>query len=96
MIGILIVNVHLPFVRSLKEKRKCIHILKNISKDFNAAFSEIENHDKWQIATVVYVVVGNTPSVLDSVLERIADRIDENFEILDMKKNIEPLSFDIL
>ena len=96
MIGILIVNVHLPFVRSLKEKRKYLHSLRNISKDFNAAFSEIDNHDRWQIATVVYIVVGNTSGILDSVLERIVDRIDERFEILDIKKTIEPISFDII
>lgn len=89
-------EIHLPFVRSLKEKRKYLYTLRSISRDFNAAFSEIDNHDKWQLATVVYVVVGNTASVLDSILERIIDKVDENFEILGIKKSIEPISFDIL
>ncbi len=96
MLGILILEIHLPFVRSLKEKRKYLYTLRSISRDFNAAFSEIDNHDKWQLTTVVYVVVGNTAGVLDSVLERIIDRVDENFEILGIKKSIEPISFDIL
>jgi Uncharacterized protein conserved in bacteria len=59
VLGILILEIHLPFVRSLKEKRKYISTLRAISRDFNAAFSELDNHDEWQIATVVYVVVGN-------------------------------------
>ncbi|MEO0138556.1 MAG: DUF503 domain-containing protein [candidate division WOR-3 bacterium] len=96
MLGILVLEIHLPFVRSLKEKRKYLYTLRSISRDFNAAFSEIDNHDKWQLATVVYVVVGNTASVLDSILERIIDKVDENFEILGIKKSIEPISFDIL
>lgn len=89
-------EIHLPFVRSLKEKRKYISTLRAISRDFNAAFSELDNHDEWQIATVVYVVVGNNGGVLDSVLEKIIDRVDEGFEILGIKKSIEPISFDII
>ncbi len=96
MLGILIVEVYLPFVRSLKEKRKHIYRLRAISREFNAAFSEIENHDKWQIATVVYVLVGNGARNLDSSLERILDRIDERYEILGSKKSIEPIALDIL
>jgi len=96
VLGILILEIHLPFVRSLKEKRKYISTLRAISRDFNAAFSELDNHDEWQIATVVYVVVGNNGGVLDSVLEKIIDRVDEGFEILGIKKSIEPISFDII
>jgi hypothetical protein len=29
-------------------------------------------------------------------LERIIDRVDEEFEILGIKKSIEPISFDII
>ncbi len=96
MLGILVVEVHLPFVRSLKEKRKYIHRLRAISREFNAAFSEIDNHDKWQLATVAYVLVANGSQYLDSTLERILDRIDERYEILGIKKSIEPINFDIL
>ncbi len=96
MLGILVVEVHLPFVRSLKEKRKYIHRLRAISREFNAAFSEVDHHDKWQIATVVYVLVANGSQYLDSALERILDRIDERYEILGVRKSIEPISIDIL
>jgi len=96
MLGILILEIHLPFVRSLKEKRKYISVLRAISKDFSAAFSELDHHDEWQIATVAFVVVGNNGGVLDSVLERIIDRVDEEFEVLGIKKSIEPISFDII
>jgi hypothetical protein len=41
-------------------------------------------------------VVGNNGGILDSVLERIIDRVDEEFEILGIKKSIEPISFDII
>jgi len=96
VLGILVLEIYLPFVRSLKEKRKYISVLRAISKDFSAAFSELEHHDEWQIATVAYVVVGNNGRILDSVLEKIIDRVDEEFEILDIKKRVEPISFDII
>ncbi|NPA80154.1 MAG: DUF503 domain-containing protein [Thermotogae bacterium] len=96
MLGILVVEIHLPFVRSLKEKRKYIHRLRAISREFNAAFSVIDNHDKWQLATVAFVLVGNGSQGLDSALERIIDRIDERYEILGIKKSIEPIAIDIL
>ncbi|NPB04726.1 MAG: DUF503 domain-containing protein [Thermotogae bacterium] len=96
MLGILVVEIHLPFVRSLKEKRKYIHRLRAISREFNAAFSELENRDKWQLTTVAYVLVGNGSQGLDSILERILDRIDERYEILSARKRIEPISLDIL
>ncbi len=96
MLGILVLEIHLPFVRSLKEKRKYISVLRAISKDFSAAFSELEHHEKWNISRVAYVVVGNNGSFLDSILEKIIDKIDEQFEIVEIRKSIEPIPFDVI
>lgn len=74
----------LPENHSLKEKRRVIKsILQQIKNRFEAAASETDHHDLWQSAEIGVAVVGNSASVLDSVLNKIIDFV-ENIGIVDL------------
>ena len=49
IIGLLILDIHLPYSHSLKEKRKRMLRFKDRLKNkYNVAFAELEFQDKWQ------------------------------------------------
>lgn len=58
-------------------------ILQQIKNRFEAAASETDHHDLWQSAEIGVAVVGNSASVLDSVLNKIIDFV-ENIGIVDL------------
>jgi uncharacterized protein YlxP (DUF503 family) len=70
-LGILLVELHFPANRSLKEKRGPLSSLRDIVQQrFRAAFSEVAHHDAWQLAGVLIVVAASS---LAQAEERLAD-----------------------
>ncbi|MBM3665959.1 MAG: DUF503 domain-containing protein [Actinobacteria bacterium] len=61
-------ELHFGDVHDLKGKRKRLKSLKDRLHNFGAAVSETEGHDKWQRATLVCALVGDS---------RVGDRADE-------------------
>jgi uncharacterized protein YlxP (DUF503 family) len=61
-------ELHFGEVHDLKGKRKLVKSLKDRLRNFGAAVSETEGHDKWQRATLVCALVGDSS---------VADRADE-------------------
>lgn len=77
VIGVCIIEINLPGVTSLKEKRSRLKSLKNrISRDFNVSVAEIALHDAWQSASVGVVVVSTAPSHAEAVLEGVVRWIE--------------------
>ncbi|MEZ0329160.1 MAG: DUF503 domain-containing protein [Dissulfuribacterales bacterium] len=95
--GILRITLSLPENHSLKEKRRVVKsILQQIKNRFEAAASETDHHDLWQTAELGVAVVGNSASVLDSVLNKIidfvesigiADLVNAEMEIINMGRH---------
>ncbi len=65
-----LIEVHLHFeAHDLKQKRKLVKSLKErLRSRFGAAVAETEHHDKWQRATLLCALVGDS---------EIGDRADE-------------------
>jgi uncharacterized protein YlxP (DUF503 family) len=61
-------QLHFGDVHDLKGKRKHLKSLKDRLRRLGAAVSETEGHDKWQRATLVCALVGDS---------RVGDRADE-------------------
>ncbi len=87
IIGACVIQLHLPGVSSLKEKRSRLKpLLNDIRRRFNIASAEIDKHDIWQSADIAVVAVATDSSHIYSVLEKVVHWIDEHrfdVEILD-------------
>jgi len=75
-VGLLLVELHVPGARSLKEKRMVLRRIKDRLKKFNVAVSEVEHHDLWQRAELAVVTVSPDQSHADRELAAVADEID--------------------
>lgn len=75
----LVVAIHDSF--SLKEKRRVVKaILGQVKSRFNAAASETDLNDVWQRAEIGFAVVGSHQPELDSVLNKLIDFVEVNFQ----------------
>jgi len=91
-IGFLSVRLHMPDSNSLKAKRRILKSLIERSRNrFNISISEIDEHDKWQVAVLGVSAVSNSSRYVDEVLSKVlnfietvdgADIIDHQLELL--------------
>lgn len=93
VIGRGLIELHLPGVRSLKEKRSILKgLLARLHKEFNISCGEVALHDSWQSATIGVAVVStaapHAERVLESTVRWIEDHrpdllvVDHNVEII--------------
>lgn len=69
-IGLLTLDIHLPYAHSLKEKRHVLLRLKDrLRNKFNVAVSELDHQDLWQRATLGVVSISSSEQNLRQVLE---------------------------
>ncbi|NJL93488.1 MAG: DUF503 domain-containing protein [Anaerolineae bacterium] len=79
IIGAARIELNLPGVRSLKEKRGILKSINaQIQKKFNAAAAEVDLHDAWQSATIGISVVSTSASHAEAMLDAIAGWIERN------------------
>jgi hypothetical protein len=75
-------EIFLPHSRSLKEKRRIIHRIKDRSRNrYNISCSEVEYQEKWQRSTIVFACVGNDGDGIHRIFEKIRNDIESNPEI---------------
>lgn len=85
IIGVCTIELHLPGVASLKEKRSRIKSLKNrLGKTFNISVAEVALHDVWQSATLGAAVVSTAPSHAEAVLDGVVNWIETHRPDLDV------------
>lgn len=75
-VGLLLVELHVPGARSLKDKRMVLRRIKDRLKKFNVAVSEVEHHDLWQRAELAVVTVSPEQSHADRELAAVANEIE--------------------
>lgn len=79
VIGACIIELHLPGVRSLKEKRSIVkRLISRVHKEFNASCGEVALHDVWQSATLGVVVVSTSAAHAENILENVVRWIEAN------------------
>jgi uncharacterized protein YlxP (DUF503 family) len=82
VVGVAKIILYLPACHSLKEKRKVLRKLKDrtLSK-FKVQIAEVDENDKWQKAELGFAVVGNDRRVLQSVIDRVFNFVEEFGEV---------------
>ncbi len=79
IIGSLALELHLPTVHSLKEKRAVIKsIIARLSNEFNAAVAEVAEQDIWQRAVIGVACVGSQQRYVEGQLNAIVRWVEEN------------------
>lgn len=82
-IGVLKVELYIPSIRSLKEKRKEIKSMKEkIRNNFNVSVSEVDGNDLWQRAVLGISVTGRDFTHIQSVVDRITEFLEKNWSHL--------------
>ncbi len=73
------VELYLPGVASLKEKRSVLKsLIARLHKQFNIAVAEVDCQDVWQSATLGVAIVSNSAPHAEQVLERMLGWVERN------------------
>lgn len=71
-IGLLTLELHLPYAHSLKDKRLVLRKLQDrIRGRFNVSVAELEYQDLWQRSVLGVVSISNDRQNLETVLEAV-------------------------
>jgi uncharacterized protein YlxP (DUF503 family) len=76
VVGLLSVELHLPYAQSLKDKRMVLRRLKDRLKKFNVSVAEIDHQDLWQRAGLGVVTIGTSQAHADRELAAVAEEIE--------------------
>jgi uncharacterized protein YlxP (DUF503 family) len=89
MIGLLTLEIYLPYSHSLKEKRKTINKLKDrLKKRYNIAFAELDYLNKWQRSRIGIATLNTQKRMIDKVFQKIILETEENIEGEILQKEI--------
>jgi uncharacterized protein YlxP (DUF503 family) len=86
VIGLLMLELHFPGARSLKDKRQALRSLETrIRNRFNVSLAEVEHQDLWQRARLAVVSVNTDHVHLESTLQSVAGEAGSarDIELLD-------------
>ena len=87
IVGTLLLELRLPGNQSLKGKRQVVKsLIARLHNRYNVAAAEVENNDRWQVASLGVACVSNNAAHAREILESVvnfveADRLD--LEIVD-------------
>jgi uncharacterized protein len=71
-VGLLTLEIHLPYSHSLKEKRAVLRKIRDrLRSRFNVAVAELDDRDVWQVATLGIVSISDSQPLLDAVLRDV-------------------------
>jgi uncharacterized protein YlxP (DUF503 family) len=89
IIGLLTLEIYIPYSHSLKEKRKTLNRVKDrLKKKFNIAFAELEYQNKWQRSKIGLVTLNTQKSMVEKIFQKIIKEIEENIEGEILQKEI--------
>ena len=89
IVGLLILDIHLPYSHSLKEKRKRMLRFKDRLKNkYNVAFSELDFQDKWQRTLIGMVTLNSQKKIIDQMFKKITLEFQENIDGEILSQNI--------
>ena len=93
IIGLVVVELHLHGIGSLKEKRSIISSLTSrLQKTFNVSVAEVGYQDLWQSSAIAVAAVTSSRSHADQITNNIIKWIEDNFPDLEiMNEHIEIL-----
>jgi uncharacterized protein YlxP (DUF503 family) len=75
-VGLLTVEIYVPGITSLKEKRGVVKsLLARLRKDFNVSVAEVEDQDQLGHSVIAVAAVSPSADYVHGLLERIAESI---------------------
>lgn len=78
VVGILLLEIHLPHSTSLKDKRSMLSGFKErIRRRFNVSLAEVGHHDKWQRSSLAFVTINSQPQIVNQTLEKIMNEAEK-------------------
>ncbi|MHB8055422.1 MAG: DUF503 domain-containing protein [Candidatus Aminicenantales bacterium] len=81
VIGLLLVEIHFPHARSLKDKRRELAGLKGrIKNRFNVAIAELDFHEMWQRTAIGIVTLNHEHLIVEQILEAVRRDIEGHVE----------------
>lgn len=93
IIGLCTLELYLPGVLSLKEKRSIIKsMLARLRNTFNVSTAEIDHHDVWQSAGIAIVTVSGSTVHARQVVSKTISWIEEHFpDVMIVRQEVEVL-----
>ncbi len=77
-VGLLIIQLYVPGITSLKEKRGVVKpLIARIRKDFNVSVAEIEDNDQLGHAVLGVAAVSASTNYVHGLLTRVAESVSE-------------------
>ena len=86
---LVVIELHIPFAHSLKEKRKQVKSLKDrLQHRFNASVAEIDAMEEWQRSVVGITMISNDKRFLESQTSAMEQQVLEytELEVVKFKK----------
>jgi len=81
IIGLLTLEIYMPYSHSLKEKRKTLNKIKDrLKKKFNIALAELDYLNKWQRSKIGVVTLNSQKSMVEKVFQKIIRELEENID----------------
>jgi len=79
-VGLCIIELHLPGIRSLKQKRSIVKSMLEKSRNrFNVSSAEVDYHNMWQSSEIAFTTVSNSAQRSEKVLNDLLDWIEMNY-----------------
>ncbi|MAG15124.1 MAG: hypothetical protein CL874_04515 [Dehalococcoidales bacterium] len=93
-VGVCRIDLRLPGNISLKGKRQVLKsITARVRNKFDVAVAEVDNHDRWQLATIGICCISNNSRHTNEVMSKVMDFvISSRFEVEILDCEIEILS----
>jgi uncharacterized protein len=71
-VGVLTLEIQIPYAHSLKEKRAVLRKMRDrLRARFNVAVAELNHEDVWQHATLGVVSISDSQPLLESVFHQV-------------------------
>jgi uncharacterized protein YlxP (DUF503 family) len=71
-VGVLTLEIQLPYAHSLKEKRAVLRKMRDrLRARFNVAVAELDHQDVWQRALLGVVSISNSQPLLESLFRQV-------------------------
>lgn len=77
IIGVLTLELEIPWAHSLKEKRMVVNRVRDtVRAKFNVAVAEVDENDVWNRAVIAVVTVANEQVHCNQVLDKVVDLVE--------------------
>lgn len=75
-IGLLTLEIYIPGISSLKEKRGIVKpIVARLRKEYNVSVAEVEDQDQWGHAVLAVAAVSASADYVHGLLTRVAESV---------------------